>query len=103
MGRKFAGLLILVVVFLCAWGSPARCQSPDEKKEAQALYKKLKTLYKARRYQEALPVAQRFVQMLEQSSGPDHPDTAFSLLNLAKLYRSMGAFDKAHSLICTGG
>jgi len=95
MARKIAGLLILAAVFLWAWGSPARCQSPVEKNEAQALTKKAIKLYRAGRYQEALPLAQRALKIWQKSLGPEHPKTIIPLNNLAGLHKKMGAYDRA--------
>ena len=50
------------------------------------------------RYGEAEPLYQRALAIVEQQLGPDHPDTATSLNNLAVLYESMGRYGEAESL-----
>ena len=54
--------------------------------EAKALDQRMVQLYRAGRYHEALPLAQRHLQITEKALGPEHPNTAASLNNLATLY-----------------
>ena len=46
-------------------------------------------------YDQALPLYQRALKIREKALGPEHPDTANSLNNLALLYQAMGAYDQA--------
>uniref|UniRef100_UPI00036152ED tetratricopeptide repeat protein n=1 Tax=Thiofilum flexile TaxID=125627 RepID=UPI00036152ED len=46
-------------------------------------------------YQQAQPLLERSLAILEQALGKDHPDVAASLNNLASLYHSMGEYAKA--------
>ena len=46
-------------------------------------------------YDQALPLYQRALKICEKALGPEHPDTATSLNNLALLYQNMGAYEKA--------
>ena len=41
-------------------------------------------------YDQALPLQQRALKIYEKALGPEHPDTAVSLNNLAVLYRDHG-------------
>ena len=76
------------------WGrGGGRAGTPLE--EASRLNQQAVELYQAGRYQEALPLQQRSLEIYEQALGPEHPDTCTSLNNLAGLYQAMGAFDKA--------
>jgi CHAT domain-containing protein/Tfp pilus assembly protein PilF len=87
-------LLWLVCLLMVLLAAPARgADSPLE--EAKALNQKVVELYQAGRYQEALPLAQRVLEIREKALGPEHPGTAASLNNLAELYLDMGAYDKA--------
>ena len=52
-------------------------------------------LYQAGRYQEALPLQQRALEILETALGPEHPDTVIVLSNLAGIYRMAGAYDRS--------
>jgi hypothetical protein len=38
---------------------------------------------------------QRSLAIREKALGPDHPDTALSLNNLAELYRNQGRYEEA--------
>ena len=49
------------------------------------------------RYAEAEPMLQRTRVMCEQVLGPDHPDVATNLNNLASLYRGQGKYAEAES------
>jgi len=46
-------------------------------------------------YEKALPLYQRALAIREKVLGPEAPDTATSLNNLANIYEAMGAHDKA--------
>ena len=51
----------------------------------------LASLYQATEaYDKAQPLYDRAVKIREKAGGPDHPDTAGSLDNLAGLYVTMG-------------
>ncbi|MBU4231434.1 MAG: tetratricopeptide repeat protein [Proteobacteria bacterium] len=84
-------LVLLLMVLLAA---PAGGEGTPEE-EARRLNQQAVELYQARRYQEALPLQQRALEIYEKALGPEHPDTCTSLNNLAGLYQAMGAFDQA--------
>ena len=46
-------------------------------------------------FDQALPLYQRALKIREKALGPEHPDTAASLNNLAALYWAMAAYDQA--------
>jgi tetratricopeptide (TPR) repeat protein len=48
-----------------------------------------------RRYQKALPLYQRVLEIHEKRLGPEHPEAAISLNNLAFVYERMGDYPKA--------
>ena len=50
------------------------------------------------RYTEAEPLYQRAIRIREQLLGPQHPDMAYPLTNLANLYREQGRYAEAESL-----
>ena len=57
------------------------------------------TLYQQGKYQEAAQIQEKVLAWTEQNLGPDHPDTASGLNNLAVLYRRQGgAYAKAEPL-----
>ena len=56
-------------------------------------------LYQAQgRYAEAEPLCRRALAICEQALGPDHPDTATSLNNLAELLQAQGRYAEAEPL-----
>jgi len=50
------------------------------------------------RYEQAAPLLQRALAIREQQLGPQHPDTATSLNNLAGLYQAQGKYAEAEPL-----
>ena len=55
-------------------------------------------LYELGQYAEAEPLLQRALQIREKALGPEHPDVATSLNNLAVLYRAQGRYAEAEPL-----
>jgi CHAT domain-containing protein/tetratricopeptide (TPR) repeat protein len=55
-------------------------------------------LYQAGKYSEAIPIAEQVLALREKALGPDHPDVAQSLNELARLYRIQGRFAEAEPL-----
>jgi tetratricopeptide (TPR) repeat protein len=55
-------------------------------------------LHERGRYQEAEPLHQQALAIREQALGPQHPDVATSLNNLALLYRAQGKYGEAEPL-----
>ena len=55
-------------------------------------------LFRAGEHDRAAVVAQKALQVAEQNVGPDHPDVATSLNNLAGLYFTQGDYAKAEPL-----
>ena len=49
-------------------------------------------------YAKAEPLYRRALAICEKALGPEHPDTAVSLNNLAELYNAMGDYAKAEPL-----
>jgi tetratricopeptide (TPR) repeat protein len=50
------------------------------------------------KYEEAEPLYQRALDIFEQKLGPNHPHIAFTLHNLANLYRDQGKDQRAEPL-----
>src|SRR6266705_554827 len=84
---------VLVLASL-ATGVPSRAQQD----EAAALNQNVVDLYNAGKYAEAVPLAQRALAIREKALGPDHPDVASLLNNLAELYRAQGRYADAEAL-----
>ena len=61
----------------------------------KALNRQALNFYSSEKYAEGDSVAREAVELTESKLGPEHPDTAAGLNNLALLYESIGAHDKA--------
>jgi tetratricopeptide (TPR) repeat protein len=70
----------------------------DEASEAVALYERARELYRARKYREAVPIAQKAVGLSESSYGSGHPNTGASLYQLALIYAEVGNYAEAEGL-----
>jgi tetratricopeptide (TPR) repeat protein len=66
--------------------------------EAAALNQQVLQLYSQGRYSEAIPLAQRTLAIVEKARGPDNPDVATALDNLAQLYSFQGRYTDAEPL-----
>ncbi len=75
------GLLMLVIVESFALSADAQEKLWNE------LNEKVNILYEQGRYSEAVKPAEEALKIAENTFGPDHPNVAISLNNLATLYR----------------
>ena len=66
--------------------------------EVAALNERADQLYSQGRYSEAIPLVQRVLRIREAALGPNHPDVATSLNNLAILYQDQGLYSDAEPL-----
>jgi tetratricopeptide (TPR) repeat protein len=66
--------------------------------EAKALDHYLLRLYQQGRFNDPIPLAQRALAIREEVMGPEHPDTATTLNNLAELYRETGTYAQGEAL-----
>jgi CHAT domain-containing protein/Tfp pilus assembly protein PilF len=66
--------------------------------QARELHTEFRRLYSASRYDDALPVLERVLELRENALGPEHPMVAATLHNLASIYRNKGDYAKAESL-----
>ncbi|MDQ3566421.1 MAG: tetratricopeptide repeat protein, partial [Pseudomonadota bacterium] len=57
-----------------------------------------KLAYEVGRYAEAQPFLEKALAIREKALGPEHPDVAANLNNLAELYRTQGRYEKAEPL-----
>src|SRR5260370_18716613 len=89
MNRPMLGLVVLLLL-LCT-GIPAHAQGA----EWEELNREVMSLSRQGRYDRAVVVAKQALQVAEQALGPDHPNVATSLNNLAELYRTQGQYAQA--------
>ena len=89
-------LLIAVAILALLFGpaSLARAQSSAE----DDLNKRVIELYRAGKFAEAIPLAQRALAIREKALGPNHPGVATALNTLAVLYNNQGRYTDAEPL-----
>ena len=93
---------IAAIVLLCLAAASSRTLAADENSDlarATALNQQAIQLYKEGRYAEATSIAKEALAIRERALGPDHPDVAVSLNNLAQLYRAEGRDPEAEPLL----
>jgi CHAT domain-containing protein/Flp pilus assembly protein TadD len=86
---------VLLALGLWILACPAS-QSDDD--EFKLLNQQVQTLFEQGKYQEAIPLAGKAVELAKRVYGPEHPNTATSLNDLATLYWAMGEYAKAEPL-----
>ena len=91
--KRLVTALLLLLLALGA-GVPAYAQGI----EWETLNAEVMSLYRQGRYDRAVVVAKKALQVAEQSMGPNHPDVATSLNNLAALYKTQGQYAQAEPL-----
>src|SRR5207244_664743 len=67
--------------------------------KAERLDAQVLKLYGEGKHNGAIPLAQRALAIYEQVQGPQHPDVATVLTNLAELYRAPGAYGQAEPFL----
>lgn len=88
----------LASAFLSAVPAPAHSQpatAQESLEEARSFNQEVVRLYEQGRYDAALPFAQRALAIQEKVLGPEHPNVAMSLNDLALLYRAKGDYARA--------
>ena len=96
--RILRWLTIGVVLFYLIGAHSVAVAQQGSIQEAEALNQQVVDLYARGRYEEAIPRAERALVIREKALGPEHPQTAASLNNLALLYQDAGAYGKAEPL-----
>lgn len=66
--------------------------------EWEVLNKEVEDLYSTGKYDRAVVVAVKALEVAEKNHGPDNPDVAVSLENLARLYRATKRDEEAAEL-----
>ncbi|MFH1313897.1 MAG: tetratricopeptide repeat protein [Candidatus Eisenbacteria bacterium] len=66
--------------------------------EWQALTSEVMKLYSTGDYAQGVEVAKRALEVAQQNDGPDHPNVALSLSNLAELYEAQKEYGEAEPL-----
>ena len=92
--QSMARLLVPLAALLLCTGSLAQ----TEQAEWQKLNQEVKTLLGQGNYPQAVIVAKQALSIAERTRGPDHPNVATSLGNLAQLYFTQGQYAQAEPL-----
>jgi tetratricopeptide (TPR) repeat protein len=66
--------------------------------EWEVLTSEVMKLYSSGDYAQGVKVAKRALQVAQQNDGPDHPNVALGLSNLAELYEAQGEYAEAELL-----
>ena len=85
---------IAAVLLLCI--APVFAQGAGS--EWETLNREVTELYRAGNYDRAVVVAKKALDVAEKNAGPNHPDVAASLNNLAELYQTQGQYAQAEPL-----
>ncbi|HTD16176.1 MAG TPA: tetratricopeptide repeat protein, partial [Chthoniobacterales bacterium] len=86
---------VLLALGLIIFGCSATIANDDD---LEALKQRIAELSKQGKYQEAIPLAEKLVDITRRLRGPEDTQTATSLNNLAALYYEMGEYAKAEPL-----
>jgi tetratricopeptide (TPR) repeat protein len=73
-------------------------ETSGAKEDATDFNRKAVELFRERKFSEALPLAQRALEIRERTLNVDHPDLATSLNVLASIYNEQGRHDEAEPL-----
>ena len=70
----------------------------QEKTDISELNAKFQRLYATKQFNQAAPIAEKILQITEETRGPEDRKTAVAANNLAEVYRYMGQYAKAEPL-----
>jgi len=92
--RALTSIASLVATLIALSLNAQNAQNTVES-QIESLNAQVAEFNRAGRYTEAVPIAQRALELAQSRLGPDHPKTATELNNLALLYKSEGEYEKA--------
>ena len=70
----------------------------EEETDVSELNAKFQWLYATKQFNQAAPIAEKILQITEETRGPEDRKTAVAANNLAEVYRYMGQYAKAEPL-----
>jgi tetratricopeptide (TPR) repeat protein len=70
----------------------------EEQADVSELNAKFQRLYATKQFNQAAPIAEKILQITEETRGPEDRKTAVAANNLAEVYRYMGQYAKAEPL-----
>jgi tetratricopeptide (TPR) repeat protein len=89
--------IITIALLLLLSGTTLSC-TKEADMEWDILNQEAIELYQQGKYDRAVIVAEKALEVAEANVGPNHPDVATSLNNLAALYYTQGDYAKAEPL-----
>ncbi|TMJ77789.1 MAG: tetratricopeptide repeat protein, partial [Alphaproteobacteria bacterium] len=97
VSRFHKGVVLACALFVAgiASASPTRVQSDD----LAANNQRISELYGAGKYPEAIPLAERSLELTRSQKGQDHVDTAIRMVWVAMLYRNQDRAAEAEPLL----
>ena len=90
-------LLVLLLALNVAFVVNAQSRAKDD--SYADLFRQFTKLFNQRKFKEALPLAEKLVDLTKRSKGEEDPDTAADLSNLGAVYENMCDFAKAEPLL----
>ena len=97
-GNSLKYILMIVATFLLLLLATSCVSEQGAGSEWEILNREVGSLYQQGQYDSAVVVARKSLKVAEENVGPDHPNVATSLNNLAKLYYNQGQYAKAEPL-----
>jgi len=98
MGRWNGVLAAALALVLNGWPAALRAQDDSDQAQLKALNQRAIQLYERGEYQKATDLFEQVVELANKTLGPDHPNVANSLNNLAELYKKQGRYAEAEPL-----
>jgi len=83
------------VLALCTVVGCATSGLAQQTRDLDSLNRQVVQLYKAGKYDEAIPLAQNAIALTVVENGPGHPTVGTRLTDLAELYRAQGRYAEA--------
>src|SRR5262245_66074000 len=93
-----AGFWCGVALFVMV-ASSSSAQTGAKPDDLSSLLGQARQLYEAGKYAEAVPLAQRAVELAEKQFGPEHPWVATWLSSLAMLYQVQGRYAEGEPIL----
>ena len=93
--RRLAALAVAWVVCVTALAGPAQAQGQNDLARLNA---EIGRLHGQGKYAEALPIAQRYVELARKKYGEDHPAFAAAISWLASIYQDQGRLAESEPL-----
>jgi tetratricopeptide (TPR) repeat protein len=97
--RLFARAFLAALLYLFQPCPLLIAHDQDEEAKRSSLNQQVIELCQAGKFNEAVPIAQEFLELCEKRFGPDHPETADALCNLGEVYRSLRDYVRAEPLL----